>query len=121
VSLLTSSRETLDPGLPSLDYNSSDDEEDVSMRYPEASLLAAAAALAGAVFAFAQDSAGAPRISLAEMKQLQAKGSVIVVDVRGAEAYGSGHIPGALSMPLDTVARRSGELKAGKKVVTYCA
>lgn len=66
----------------------------------------------------------APRISQEEFKKLRASGPVLVVDVRDADSYKAGHIPGAISIPLDEVAspEHVKELKgAAKPIVTYCA
>lgn len=73
-----------------------------------------------------EDPAAAPRIETAEFKALLAKGGVIVVDVRSADSYNAGHIPGALSIPLGDLPTRAGELKKelvkkDRPVVTYCA
>jgi len=38
-------------------------------------------------------------ISLGELKKLQEKGNVRLVDVRDADSYRKGHIPGAVSIP----------------------
>ena len=38
-------------------------------------------------------------ISLGELKKLQEKGTVRLVDVREPESYEKGHIPGAVSIP----------------------
>lgn len=68
------------------------------------------------------DLSKAPRISIAEFKKLRAEGEVMVVDVRDAESYKTGHIPGAVSIPLDQLAAHVAELKSAKKaIVTYCA
>lgn len=65
--------------------------------------------------------ASVPRISLAEFRKLVEAGTVIVLDVRSLQAYREGHIPGALSVPLETVAARAAEWrKAARPVVTYC-
>ena len=48
------------------------------------------------------------------------EGSVLVIDVRPAEEYRAGHIPGALSLPLEQLARRIRELPARKEIVAYC-
>ncbi len=45
---------------------------------------------------------------------------VLVIDVRPAEEYRSGHIPGALSIPLDELARRLRSLPKTKLIVAYC-
>jgi rhodanese-related sulfurtransferase/DNA-binding transcriptional ArsR family regulator len=47
-------------------------------------------------------------------------GDVTVLDVRPAEEYRAGHIPGAISMPLDELQARLGELKKGREIVAYC-
>jgi rhodanese-related sulfurtransferase len=48
------------------------------------------------------------------------RGGVTVLDVRPAEEYAAGHIPGALSMPLPQLERRLGELPKGREIVAYC-
>lgn len=47
-------------------------------------------------------------------------GDVVVVDVRPTVEYDAGHIPGALSIPLDQLEARLGELPANREVVAYC-
>ena len=47
-------------------------------------------------------------------------GRVTVLDVRPAEEYDAGHIPGALSIPVDELEERLGELPKSKEVVAYC-
>ncbi|MFB6892447.1 metalloregulator ArsR/SmtB family transcription factor [Kitasatospora sp. NPDC056327] len=47
-------------------------------------------------------------------------GTATVVDVRPAEEYAAGHIPGALSVPLGELEARLAELPAGAEVVAYC-
>jgi len=44
----------------------------------------------------------------------------MTVDVRPAEEYAAGHIPGALSIPLDELATRIAELPDDADVVAYC-
>lgn len=55
-----------------------------------------------------------------ELRRRLAAGDVIAVDVRPAEEYAAGHIPGAISIPLDQLAARIAELPAGIEVVAYC-
>jgi 3-mercaptopyruvate sulfurtransferase SseA len=65
--------------------------------------------------------ASVPRISLAEFRKLVEAGTVVVLDVRSPQAYREGHIPGAISVPLETVAARAAEWRgATRPVVTYC-
>ncbi|MEV6332378.1 metalloregulator ArsR/SmtB family transcription factor [Streptomyces sp. NPDC051909] len=47
-------------------------------------------------------------------------GTATIIDVRPAEEYAAGHIPGALSIPLDELAARLAELPADAEVVAYC-
>ncbi len=67
------------------------------------------------------DNSLAKRTRIDELKALLEKDAVIVVDVRGDETYRMGHIPGSVSISLETVAERAGELRgATKPIVTYC-
>ncbi|MBN3932333.1 metalloregulator ArsR/SmtB family transcription factor [Streptomyces verrucosisporus] len=47
-------------------------------------------------------------------------GDVVVLDVRPAQEYAAGHIPGAISVPVGELAERVGELPDGVEVVAYC-
>lgn len=61
------------------------------------------------------------RVSLEEFRKL-ALGAVTIVDVRGDDSFAIGHIPGAISIPLETVDHAVEQLrKLGKPVVTYCS
>jgi rhodanese-related sulfurtransferase/DNA-binding transcriptional ArsR family regulator len=55
-----------------------------------------------------------------ELRRRLTTGDVIAVDVRPADEYAAGHIPGAISIPLDQLAERITELPAGVEVVAYC-
>jgi len=48
------------------------------------------------------------------------EGSVTVLDVRPAEEYHAGHLPGALSIPLKELERRLTELPLDREIVAYC-
>ena len=52
-------------------------------------------------------------------RRLRAR-SVVLLDVRPSSEYEAGHIPGAVSVPLEDLPRRLRELPAGKEVVAYC-
>ena len=54
-----------------------------------------------------------------DYRKLMAEGAVIV-DVRTPSEYKSGHIPGALNIPLDSIKSKSGDLKSKNKVVITC-
>jgi rhodanese-related sulfurtransferase len=47
-------------------------------------------------------------------------GDVTVLDVRPAEEYRAGHIPGALSVPLKELERRLSDLPRDRDIVAYC-
>lgn len=47
-------------------------------------------------------------------------GEVTVLDVRPPEEYRAGHIPGALSIPIDELKTRLEELPKDRDVVAYC-
>ena len=47
-------------------------------------------------------------------------GDATVIDVRPVEEYTAGHIPGALSIPLDQLEARLAELPSGARIVAYC-
>ncbi|HUZ38890.1 MAG TPA: metalloregulator ArsR/SmtB family transcription factor, partial [Streptosporangiaceae bacterium] len=47
-------------------------------------------------------------------------GDVTVLDVRPAAEFAAGHIPGAISIPIDQLAQRLAELPAGAEIVAYC-
>ena len=47
-------------------------------------------------------------------------GEVVLLDVRPKPEYRAGHIPGALSVPLEDLQQRLATLPAGKAIVAYC-
>jgi rhodanese-related sulfurtransferase/DNA-binding transcriptional ArsR family regulator len=47
-------------------------------------------------------------------------GTVTVLDVRPAEEYRAGHIPGALSVPLEHLEQQIAALPPGREIVAYC-
>lgn len=48
------------------------------------------------------------------------RGEVTVLDVRPAQEFRAGHIPGALSIPVAELQARLGELPKDREVVAYC-
>jgi ribonuclease PH len=48
------------------------------------------------------------------------RGEVTVLDVRPVEEYVAGHIPGALSLPLDQLEGRLADLPRDREIVAYC-
>jgi rhodanese-related sulfurtransferase/DNA-binding transcriptional ArsR family regulator len=55
-----------------------------------------------------------------DLLELARTGAVVVLDVRPQEEFRAGHIPGAVSVPVEELAKRISELPAGKKIVAYC-
>lgn len=56
---------------------------------------------------------------LALREILQSGQVVTLIDVRGAEAYAAGHLPGALHIPADDLPQRLGEVPRDRPVVAY--
>ena len=54
-------------------------------------------------------------------EQQEAGKAAVVVDVRGADEYAAGHLPGALHIPADELEQRLGELPPDRAIVTYCS
>jgi rhodanese-related sulfurtransferase len=63
---------------------------------------------------------GATEISREALRDRVAAGDVVVLDVRPVEEFRSGHVPGAVSMPVDELAGRIAELPDDTDVVVYC-
>lgn len=63
--------------------------------------------------------APATRITPAETAELLSRGQAIAVDVRAPEYYAGGHIPGAISAPLNRLGRLLPSLPRGKAIVFY--
>ncbi|MEO8359619.1 MAG: rhodanese-like domain-containing protein [Vicinamibacteria bacterium] len=63
------------------------------------------------------------RMPMAEFKALLAKGDVVIIDVRSADAYAGGHIPGALSIPEESITSATAEKlkRMGRPIATYCS
>lgn len=48
------------------------------------------------------------------------EGSVVVLDVRPSEEYRAGHIPGAISVPLEVLESHLSQLPRDREIVAYC-
>lgn len=59
-------------------------------------------------------------VSLAELRRRMREGDVTVIDVRPEGEFRSGHIPGALSIPVAQLKRRLSEIPKKREVVAYC-
>ncbi len=55
-----------------------------------------------------------------ELLERVRQGLVTVLDVRPAEEYAAGHLPGALNIPLSELEAKLESLDAGKEVIAYC-
>jgi 3-mercaptopyruvate sulfurtransferase SseA len=62
----------------------------------------------------------ARRITAEELHKLWDKKDVLIIDTRGEPEYKAGHIPGAISVPANTVATKVEELPRTKMIVAYC-
>ncbi|MGI5818489.1 MAG: rhodanese-like domain-containing protein [Armatimonadota bacterium] len=61
-------------------------------------------------------------ISAAELEALmESQQRLVVLDVRSASEYETGHIPGSVNVPLDELAARHGELDPNVPVVCVCS
>jgi rhodanese-related sulfurtransferase/DNA-binding transcriptional ArsR family regulator len=65
-----------------------------------------------------QDTTG--EMSREELRVRVAAGDIVVLDVRPAQEYLAGHIPGALSIPVQELAGRINELPEDTEIVVYC-
>lgn len=84
-------------------------------------VLALIALLPGTAERAAAEGAGeAPRVAAEEVKRLAEKGEVVIVDVRGKDAYDFEHAEGALSIPLGELESRLAELPKDKLIAAYC-
>jgi rhodanese-related sulfurtransferase len=63
---------------------------------------------------------GLEPVSLRELARRVRAGDVTVIDVRPAEEYAAGHIPGALSLPLAQLKHGRTALPKHREVVAYC-
>jgi phage shock protein E len=80
------------------------------------------AAVATGLLAASMAMAAPPPVTPQQVHELQVKKdpSLLVIDVRSAEEYAAGHVPGAVNIPQDQVASRLAEIPKDKEVVLYC-
>lgn len=82
-------------------------------------------ALVGLSRADAQQSPGRELLmAFAEFQPLYAHKSVLVVDVRDADSFANGHIPGAVHVPVRDIEGKVAALRKsskGRPIVTYCS
>ena len=66
------------------------------------------------------DRNGVEQVSATELAERVARGQVVVLDVRPAAEYRAGHIAGAVSAPVETLASQLPKLPWRGDVVAYC-
>lgn len=59
-------------------------------------------------------------LTRAELSLRMAAGDVVVIDVRPEPEFRSGHIPGAVSVPIKDLAGRLKDLPSDRTIVAYC-
>jgi rhodanese-related sulfurtransferase len=64
--------------------------------------------------------AGTEEVTREELLDRVRAGHATVIDVRPVEEYAAGHIPGAVSIPLEELPERLAELPADQEIVAYC-
>ena len=60
------------------------------------------------------------RVDVATSKSALESGQAVVVDVRDKVYYDDGHIAGAVSIPIDEIESRLGELDQSDWIILYC-
>jgi rhodanese-related sulfurtransferase len=63
---------------------------------------------------------GIELVTREELVRRASSGEVVVLDVRPVEEYQAGHIPGAVSVPLETLTARLADLSSEVDIVAYC-
>ena len=63
---------------------------------------------------------GMEPVSREELLERARSGLVTVLDVRPADEYAAGHIPGAANIPLADLEERLGELGKDREIIAYC-
>ena len=59
-------------------------------------------------------------ISVEEVEEGIGRDEIVLIDARPADEYRAGHLPGAISLPVEALAQRIDELPPGKIMVAYC-
>jgi len=69
---------------------------------------------------YVEGGGGLEPVTHAELLQRVKRDDVVVLDVRPPDEYASGHIPGAVSVPLEELEHRLGSLPRDAEIVAYC-
>jgi len=67
-----------------------------------------------------QDRDSMEAVSREELLERSRRGLVTVLDVRPADEFAAGHVPGAVNIPLAELERRLSELDPSHQIVAYC-
>jgi rhodanese-related sulfurtransferase/DNA-binding transcriptional ArsR family regulator len=59
-------------------------------------------------------------ITLDDLQARSRKEKIMLIDVRPEEEYKAGHIPNAVSIPLEQLKKRLNELPKNKTIIAYC-
>jgi ArsR family transcriptional regulator len=59
-------------------------------------------------------------VSREELLERSRLGLVTVLDIRPADEYALGHLPGAINIPLSELEVRLAEIEPGHEIVAYC-
>jgi len=70
--------------------------------------------------ALAEATEGIEALDAGELAARLEAEELLVLDLRPAEEYAAGHIPGAISLPARELQARIGELPMGRPIVAYC-
>ena len=62
----------------------------------------------------------AEAVPIGELLKRARSKNVVILDARPPGEYAAGHIPGAISVPVDELSRRLKQLPKGKEYVAYC-
>ncbi|PKN54480.1 MAG: ArsR family transcriptional regulator [Deltaproteobacteria bacterium HGW-Deltaproteobacteria-14] len=78
------------------------------------------AELRGALEAITASPTRADRVSRTELVAIVAAGDAFIVDVRPSQEFELGHLPGAVSIPLEELHHNLAVLPRDKTIITYC-
>lgn len=69
---------------------------------------------------YALDAGDEVGVSRADLQKKLRRGEAYVIDVRPVLEYASGHLPGAVSLPVEELPKRLQELPRDRPIVAYC-
>ncbi|SHF82419.1 ArsR/SmtB family transcription factor [Streptoalloteichus hindustanus] len=59
-------------------------------------------------------------VTVEELQRRLDDPNLVVLDIRSADEYATGHVPGAISLPSTEIREKLDELPRGAKIVAYC-